>query len=448
MAILSTPAAWAKRLLLALLFGLLLLPALQAQWPLLPIRPLDGATNEVLAPRFSWRKVLSGSYQPTFEAYLTEQLGCRPWLVRVRNQLAFSLWHRGLAEGVVPGKDGNLYQQNSINTYLGRNYIGEADISKRARHLRRVQDSLQAHGTQLLFVIAPSKARILPQYLPDSCRNSPHQGPISNYAMVSQQFAKYGVHTLDAAALLLRWQAAHPPYPLFTRTGTHWSGYATVRVADTLFRRVEQLTGRDLPDFAQQGPPTVVTNSADLRHSDRDLEDLLNLMQGITPYPTAYPNVVFRPARGPQQRLNALLIGDSFTKSFYEFYPYFDQLLTPTSRFWYYNRTVYWPLKTPPSENRQVKSLNLAAQLKGRQLVLLLAMEGNLDDPGFGFIGEAFDLYCPISAQDESGIQKIMHNIAHNPEWLASVAKGAAEHKISVEQAIRQNAKYLYDQER
>lgn len=178
------------------------------------------------------------------------------------------------------------------------------------------------------------------------------------------------------------------------------------------------------------------------------LEDLLNLMQGLTPYPTAYPHVVFKPAQGAQQRLNALVIGDSFTQSFYGFYPYFDRLLTPTSRFWYYNRTVYWPIQTPPGEDRQVKKLNLAEQLRGRQLVLVLAMEGNLDDPSFGFIGEAFDLYCPLNAQDEAGIRAIMSNIARNPEWLASVAKGAAEHHISVEQAIRQNVKYLYDQQR
>ncbi|RZK87310.1 MAG: hypothetical protein EOO62_39445 [Hymenobacter sp.] len=214
---------------------------------------------------------------------------------------------------------------------------------------------------------------------------------ISNYTTVSQQFAKQGVNTLDAVALFERWQAAKSPYPLFTRTGTHWSGYAITRVADTLFHRVEGLTGHDLPDFGAQGPPTVVTRAADLRYSDKDLEDLLNLVTPIPPYPTAYPNVVFQPGK---ERLNALIIGDSFTQGFYTFYPYFDRLLTPESRFWYYNNTVYWPEQTPPAESRYVKNLNLTEQLRGRKLVLILAMEGNLTDTGFGFIDQAYNALC------------------------------------------------------
>lgn len=390
----SKSVVYGQRLVLALLLALLLLPALQARWPAATVRPLGGVTNAVALPVFSWRGLWENGYQTELEKYRTEQIGFRPWLVRVRNQLAYSLWRKSLTDGVVLGKDQNLYQQNSIWAYQGGGYLGEAELAKRAQQLRQVQDTLRAYGTQLLFVLAPGKARIVPQYLPDSYAGWP--GP-SNYTTISQQFAKYGVHTLDAAALMLRWQAARPPYPLFTRTGTHWSGYAVARVADTLFHHIEALTGRDLPDFAQQGPPTIVTRAADLRYSDKDLEDILNLAQDITPYPVAYPHVVFQPGR-EKRRLNAIVIGDSFTQSFYTFYPYFDRLLTPNSRLWYYNNTVYWPEQTPPGENRNVRELNLAEQLRGRDLVLILAMEGNLADAGFGFIGQAFDLYCKPAA--------------------------------------------------
>ncbi|HET9502633.1 MAG TPA: hypothetical protein VFO93_03780 [Hymenobacter sp.] len=387
----SKLATYGQRLVLGSLLLLLLLPALQAQWPLLPVRPLDGATLDAPRPIFSWGGLLAGRYQADQEKYLTEQLGFRPWLVRVRNQLAFMLYHKPLADGIILGKDQNLFQYNSIIAYLGEGHPGEEPFEQRARQLRQVQDSLHAHGTELLFVLAPGKPRIVPHYLPDQYNR---WQTASDYHSTRQAFAKYGVNTLDAAALLLRWQAASPPYPLFTRTGTHWSGYATTRVADTLFHRIEQLTGQDLPDFGPQGPPTVATRAADLRHSDKDLEDLLNLMQGITPYPTAYPHIVFKLAQG-KQRPNALIIGDSFTQSFYTFYPYFDRLLAPESRFWYYKNTVYWPAQTPPGESRNVKDLDLAAQLRGRKLVLLLAMEANLHPPdlGFGFVDEALKVY-------------------------------------------------------
>jgi hypothetical protein len=397
----SAPVRYGQRLVLGLLLLVLLGPGVQALWPLVPVQPLAGVTNAAPKPVFSWVKLWHAEYQPEVEAYFTEQLGFRPWFIRLRNQLAYSLFSKSLTDGVILGKDQNLYQQNSVWAYFGGGYQGEEELAKRARQLRQVQDTLQAHGTQLLFVLAPGKPRIVPQYLPDEYARQ--QLGASNYATVSQQLAKYGVQTLDMAALMGRWQAARPPYPLFTRTGTHWSGYATTRVADTLFRRVEALTGRDLPDFGPQGPPTVVTRAADLRYADKDLEDLLNLDLPIQPYPTAYPNIVFGPAEGTKQRLRALIIGDSFTQSFYTFYPYFDRLLTPDSRFWYYKNTVYWPEHTPPGEERDVHKLDLAAQLRGRQLVLLLAMEGNLTDTGFGFIDQAYNALCtpktPAKAQ-------------------------------------------------
>lgn len=380
-----------QRLLLALLMLLLVFPAVQAKWPLVPLRPLSGVTNAVSSPHFTWDDLWHSRFQPALEAYLTERLGFKPWLVRIRNQMAYSLWHKTLTAGVILGKNDNLYQENSIQAYLGYSYQGEAELAKRAQQLRQVQDTLRAHGTQLLFVLAPGKPRIVPDYLPE--RYTSEQKNISNYETISQQFTKHGVNTLDAAALLLSWQAAKPPYPLYTRTGTHWSGYAVTRVADTLFHRIEYLTGRDLPDFGPKGPPTVVTSAADVRYSDKDLGDLLNLIQDIKPYPTAYPNIVFGPTQG-KQRVNAIVIGDSFTQGFYTFYPYFDKLLTPESRFWYYNGAVYWPEQTPPGENRNVRELNLAEQLRGRDIVVILTLEGNLTNTGFGFIDAAYNLYC------------------------------------------------------
>lgn len=169
--------------------------------------------------------------------------------MRLRNQAAYSAWHELLTPGLVLGKDQNIYQQGPADAYLGRDFIGEAEIARRARRLRLVQDSLQAHGTQLLFLIAPGKTRLQPQYLADSSATQP-KGP-TNYDVVRAQFAKQGVHTLDAAALLLRWRDAGAAYPLFPRTGTHWSGYAVAHVAYTLFRRLESRTGHDLPDFAR-----------------------------------------------------------------------------------------------------------------------------------------------------------------------------------------------------
>ncbi|WP_151086620.1 alginate O-acetyltransferase AlgX-related protein [Hymenobacter baengnokdamensis] len=443
-----TPArttALGKRLLLSLLLLLLVLPPLQALWPLVPVRPLGGFTDEVSSPRLRFSTLWDNSFQLSVERYVNDHLGFRPWLVRLRNQLAYSGWHQVLASGIFVGKDQNLYQSGTVDAYLGRHYLGENEIAFRARRLRRVQDSLQAHGTQLLFLLAPVKPRILPQYLPDSCGAGHWPGP-TNYATVCEQFAKYGVNTLDASALLARWRDQGARYPLFTRTGTHWSGYAVAQVADTLFRRIEALTGRDLPDFTQRGEPVVVTHTADLRYTDNDLGELINLLYDIPPYPTAYPNVVFAPPAG-KQRLNALIIGDSFAQSFYGFYPYYQTLFTPASRYWNYNEHVYWPEQTP-GESRNVADLNLSQQLRSRQLVLLVANEENLHKLGYNFIDQAFNVFCPLTDQDRAQTAEIEATIRRNPDWLARLAQKAADNNKSLDEIIQQDAAYMHDRQR
>lgn len=441
---LSSKPALVQRLVLGLLLALLGLPALQAKWPLVPVASLGGYAKDVPTPHFSWQGLGQSTFQPQLEAYLNQRLGFRPWLVRLRNQAAYSAWQELLTPGLVLGKDQNIYQQGPADAYLGRDFIGEAEIAKRARRLRLVQDSLQAHGTQLLFLIAPGKTRLQPQYLVDSSATQP-KGP-TNYDVVRAQFAKQGVHTLDAAALLLRWRDAGAAYPLFPRTGTHWSAYAVAHVADTLFRRLESLTGHDLPDFGQRGVPTVVARAADLRFTDNDLGELANLLRPIPPYPMAYPQVAFAPA-GAKPRLNMLVIGDSFAQSFYGFYPYYQQLLTPSSRYWNYNTYVYWP-ETTPGESRAVADLDLRQQLRGRQAVLLVANEENLNKLGYGFIDQAFKLFHPFTAQEEAHIQRIIQGMRDDPKWLARIAARASEQGIQLDQALRQDALYLQDQER
>lgn len=442
----TPPGRLGKRLLLGLLLLLFVLPALQAKWSLVPMRPLGGYTDALNKQPLSWATLWDNTFQPTLEHYLNEKLGFRPWLVRLRNQLAYSGWNELLTKDIVLGKDQNLYQQGTINEALGRRYLGEEEIGFRARRLRRVQDSLQAHGTQLLFLIAPGKPHLVPQYLPDSCRRR-YQPAATNYSMVCQQFAKYGVNTLDAAGWLLQLQQqGRAPYPLFPRTGTHWSGYAVSLVADSLFRRAEALTGHDLPDFKSVGPPTIVTKAAELRHTDNDLGELLNLMRDIPPYPMAYPNVVFAPPAG-KPRLNALIIGDSYAQSFYGFYPYYDRLLTPDSRYWNYNEHVYWPEQTP-GQSRNVADYNLLQQLHGRQLVLLVATQENLNKLGYGFIDKAFNVLSPVSSKDEARVNELVAAIKADPAWLAKVSQKASEGGVPVEQAVRQDAEYMHERER
>ena len=422
---------WPKRLLLAVILALLVLPPLQTELHLLEVAPLDGYFDRVPFPKFTWDGLWQSSYQPAMATYAEDRLGFRSWLQRLRNQLAYSVFGQTPVPVVVVGQDDVLFQPVSIEAYLGHDYSG-LEMVHRVRRLRVVQDSLRAHGTQLLLVVAPGKARIVPQLLP--ARYAAQAPQPSNYQAVMLAARKYHLNVLDAAALLQQWQDT-TRFPLFPRSGTHWSGYATTLIADTLFRRIEQLTRHDLPDFTSQGY-RVATEIDSLRYTDDDLQLILNKIWKIKPYPVAYPHVVFGPETG-KRRVNALVIGDSFAQSFYNFYPYYQKLFTPEARYWANYEYVFWPADAPDSH--MVRDLNLRQQLTGRDVVLIIATEQNFGQLGFGFIDQAYRLFRPVSVDERVGIEKLYKELQKKATWEEM------HNDEQIQQHLHERAESIYD---
>lgn len=437
----ASSSGFLKRFLLGFLLLLLLLPALQAKFHVVSVKPLGGYTESAPHPTLSQESLLDNSYQVALEKYIDERLGFREWLIRLYNQWAYSLLNQIRLSTVDIGHDQQLYQYVSINAYLGRDFLGEDEINFRLQRLRRVQDTLRAHGTRLLVVLAPGKARILPEFLPTSFA-AVQPTPPSNQTVVARMLREKGIEMLDASALMLRWKDT-ASYPLFPRTGTHWSGYAVALLGDTLFRRAASMAGLPVPTIRRH-KGTVATHINELHYTDNDLGELINLSLDIPPYPMYYPKLEMAAPAG--KKPNMLIIGDSFAQSLYSFYPFYQQLLDPRSRYWSYNQQIFWPDNTP--ESHTVHELNLREQYMGRQLIVLLGTEQNLPQLGFGFIDDAFDIYFPRTAKDSLRTQELEKQILASPEWVDRIAKEAAENGRDVTQAVHDNAQYMADRER
>lgn len=399
-----------RRLLFYGLLGLLLLPALQAKFAFVTIAPLDGYFDSLHPhPNLTWDELRASSFQPALETYLEERLGFRSWLIRVRNQLVYSLFRQSRVSTVVVGKDDVLFQPSDVEACLGK-YYSSSEMENRVKRLKVIQDSLQAHGTQFLLVAAPGKTHLLPAMLPKQYANQPRT--LSNYDAVMLAAHRYGLNVLDGVSLLKSWQDT-TRFPLFPRGGVHWSGYAVSLVADTLFRRIEYMTKRDVPDFASHGY-TVATTIDSVRYTDDDVQKVLNLLWEVKPYPLAYPRVVFGPEVG-KQRVNALVIGDSFAQSFYNFYPYFQNLFASTSRYWASYEYVFWPENIP--ESHTVQDLDLKEQLAKRDIVLIIVTEQNLGHLGYGFTDQAYHLLHPTTAAEYAEIDRLAKKYEKEASW-------------------------------
>ncbi len=110
-----------KTTLLFVLIGVLsLLPLIQQLTGFIKVKPLFGAITEGQKPIFDFNRWMEGDYQKEMEAYLNEKFGFRNYFIRLNNQVAYSLYHKAKANGVIIGKENYLYELSYINAYYGR----------------------------------------------------------------------------------------------------------------------------------------------------------------------------------------------------------------------------------------------------------------------------------------------------------------------------------------
>lgn len=393
-----------KRLLLVSLLALVLGPALQARFHFRQEKVLNGAFTLAPHPALTWAGLRANTFQPALERYLEDRIGFRSWLIRLRNQLAFSVFRVSRSSDVVIGAHDVLFQHTYIEAYAGQKLLAAAEVRFRVRRLRAVQQALAQHGVQLLFAIAPNKARFEPENLPPAWRPPP--GTVTNYDLFAQQLRTQGVNLLDFVPLFAQWKRTKP-YPLYPRSGIHWSGYGATLAADTLMRRVAALTGTQLPAVRAVGPPRLVYRSDSLWSTDNDLGATMNLLFERETTPLAYPRLAFAPARPGQRLPSVLFVSDSFVWGLMVFAPFVQHQLAPDTRVWFYNKSVHAPDTLYHATGEQAGDLDLRAQLATRQAVVLLFTEHNMVEQEYGFTERVYRLYHPATAAEAEAVSRI-----------------------------------------
>jgi hypothetical protein len=92
-----------KKSLLIGVFSVLFLPLIQSLITLVVIPPLKGDVslpNNIDLTINTW---ISGEYQEKKEEYINDAFGFRSLFVRLNNQVAYSLFHKAKANGVIIG---------------------------------------------------------------------------------------------------------------------------------------------------------------------------------------------------------------------------------------------------------------------------------------------------------------------------------------------------------
>ncbi len=336
---------------------------------------LSGAIVYTENPEISIQTWFNQRYQKEKDKYLKENFAFRSDVVRLNNQLDYSLFGKLHANEIIVGKKEYLYEKGYINAYYGDDFAGTQWIDDKIFKIKKLQDTLETMGKSLITIIAPGKGTFYPEYFPDKYHK---ERDTTNYEYFLEQVQTYSLNLLDFSAWF-RGMKDTAQYCLYPKTGIHWSIYGGTIAADSMIRYVEELRQVDMPDFYWN----EVILTKDYRLTDTDIESTMNLIFKMPNIPMAYPTIIVE-AEG-KHKPKAIMVADSFYWTWY--YLHLNTAVFDNGSFWFYNAGV-WP---PREDLKNGNDANIEKEIAQAEIVILMASDMSVAGLGWGFVNKAYD---------------------------------------------------------
>lgn len=414
---------------------------LQSFTHVVKMKPLDGFTSGVKKVEFNAKSFYDGSYQNYLTQYAKQNTGFREFFIRSYNQMAYSCFGKINNNHVVEGYNKELYLKMYLNDIIGESlvrYLGSIDNAK-AEAEKNVEatlgliDTLKQHGTEFFFVFCPSKTAVYPEYMPIE-----YQNQISDFQLVEyyiQLFKEKGIPHIDFYHYFQQIKNEFP-YPLYTKTGTHWAESIIPFVCDSIYRKIEEVAGYHLPSVEIQDLNISTNYSA----QDGELEGMMNLLFPLKK--PAVPNPVFtlKDTIG-KDRPNLLVVGDSYfvqmrRNCFREAFNNWDH--------WAYNKDIY--SSRPYYNGKHMNQIFDANEvLEDTDVVIAMFTTAYLTNYMCGFVSFAEQQLRNGGSTDEEAIANTIKDIMSNPAWYQGVVEEGAKRGLTPEEAVYNNAKYTHE---
>jgi len=186
--------------------------------------PIQSSENRVLAPfpDLSFNRKSLVAFPENFGKYFNDHFGFRSDLVRWQASAKTKYLHVSSSSFVIVGKEDWLFHDfrndASIKTNQSNEPLTKAQLDRWRGELLARRDWLAQRGVRFLFVVAPEKQGIYPEYLPD---NLPRRdGPSRLDQLIADSKENSGVEILDLRPFLLN---AKETRQVYYKTDTHWN---------------------------------------------------------------------------------------------------------------------------------------------------------------------------------------------------------------------------------
>ncbi|MEQ1733077.1 MAG: hypothetical protein ABL940_05355 [Bacteroidia bacterium] len=321
-------------------------------------KPLHGYITEYAKVSFTLDNWFTEDYQQNFEQYNNQNFGGRITLLRIHNQLQYSLFNSSKAPAMIIGKNEYLYGDNYVYAYTGENFVGYDSIMSQSKKIKKLQDTLLTKGIHFLVAFAPGKGTFMPEYIPEKYLSKRYE--TTNLKAFLTTFNKLNISYINFSDWFDKMKYT-AKYPLYPQAGWHWSNYGQYLAMDSLLSYVETIKKVDLPNIVLDS--LIVGNYNTEREYDGG--HLMNLYDTLPTYAMAQPYFHFDTLH--KTKIKTLVIGDS----------YYDEMWArglslnafDDGNFWYYNLDVY---DNNPNGIKDRKLLNIKQEIEKNKLILLM----------------------------------------------------------------------------
>lgn len=407
------------------------------------MKPLSGYVPNEQPVKLSFKTYYDGTFQNYLTDHAKRNSGFREICIRSYNQCLFTLFSKSTNDNIIQGKQKEMYLKMYLDEVTGKNFKSvygsrEAFEAQAQRDIEKTLvliDSLRNHGTAFLFVEAPSKTWVYPEYMPQDYVDSIMPFCIQDY--YTQLFKENNIPHIDFLSYFKSLKG-QTEYPLYTRYGTHWAESTIPFVADSVLTKIGSLIGQEMPHIVcvDENPSTHYSKQ------DGEIENLMNLLLPIRK--PAVPQPIMALSDTTLRKPNILAIADSYFIQLHEscfadafdrceYWKYNDEVITKKIEF--LGKVAYYP--------------DVYKVIDGVDLVLVITTSVHGYNYMFGFCETAQQAFQERDAESmEKQIQGIIQRIMSTPEWLESVKQQAVERGVDLDEMLRLNAIYAIEMDK
>ncbi len=418
-----------KAILFIFLFALLWLPLFQEFTKWFKEPELKGVFVKPAIPQFSIDSLKSTGFQKKLEDFENYNFGFRALFVKTKNSLNHILFNELSINNNIEGKNGFIFQKESTEQTLGISYGPKEKYQIALEQIKCMKEGIEKHGGHFLAVIAPSKEKVMPDFLPHPYLGK-YKAP-NEYTDFIEGYKKNNIPFIDFCPYFNK-LIDTCQYPLFNKTGYHWSMYGAAFAQDSLLRYIETSLATPLPKYKRTG----IEFSDSARWSDADFEGPLNLFYSLSEPKYVYPKFEMITSTKKNKKPKVIIIGDSFFWQI-KHQKMLQHVFSADSRFWFYFSFNSYRLSDAKGIPL-LKGADVMEELESADYVILLCNVSTLDYFPYG----AADFYC--KNMNTPRMTSIIENyINNNCSWLEKLTQKKEAKTMPFDELTKAEAKQI-----